>query len=71
MTSFVNAPLLKFNPTKCKILHVNINKNPCLGYKIDGFDLNTCENDQENDLGVITSVSMLWIFSIGGCPTEV
>ena len=33
-----NVWLLKFNPPKCKILHVNINENPNLSYTVDGID---------------------------------
>ena len=54
-----NVWLLKFNPPKCKILHVNINENPNLSYTVDGIDLNNCDNDQEKDLGFITSASMI------------
>ena len=52
--------LLKFNPSKCKVLHINVNENPDLSYSIDGTDLDACESDQEKDLGVITSSSLLW-----------
>ena len=27
---------------------------------VDGIDLNSCDNNQEKDLGVITSASMIW-----------
>ena len=55
-----NIWLLKFNPAKCKVLHVNVIDNPCRNYYIDGIALGTCESDQEKDLGVITSSSLLW-----------
>ena len=50
--------LLKFNPSKCKVIHVNHNDNPGLSYSIDGTELGVC--DQEKDLGVVTSSSLLW-----------
>ena len=52
--------LLRFNPPKCKILHVNINENPNLSYTVDRIDLNSCDNDQKKYLGVIVSASMIW-----------
>ena len=54
--------LLKFNPSKCKVLHINLNNNPNLDYYIDGIKI--AQSDQEKDLGVITSNSLLWIEQI-------
>ena len=48
------------NVGKCKILHIDINDNPGYSYAVDGIELAKCENDQEKDLGVITSTSLLW-----------
>ena len=39
---------------------MNINDNPSRSYSIDGIELEACESDQEKDLGVITSSSLLW-----------
>ena len=55
-----NIWLLKFNPTKCKVLHVNVIDNPSRSYFIDSIELEACNADQEKDLGVITSSSLLW-----------
>ena len=51
--------LLRFNVSKCKVLHVNVNnKIPCYDYYLNGKKLDASE--QEKDLGVITSPSLLW-----------
>jgi hypothetical protein len=50
--------LLKFNLTKCKVLHVNMNNNPENVYMLDGKQLES--SDQEKDLGVTTHSSLLW-----------
>ena len=55
-----NLWLLKFNPGKCKVLHINYNDNPRMGYTVDDVELNACENNHEKDLGVLTSGSLLW-----------
>ena len=50
--------LLDFKHEKCKVLHTNVNNNQCNEYYIDGEDLKAC--DQEKDLGVLTSDTLLW-----------
>ena len=50
--------LLKFNPSKCKVMHVDINDNPMLSYSLNGVVLQ--ESEQEKDLGVVTHNSLLW-----------
>ena len=50
--------LLKFNPSKCKVMHIRFNDNPNFNYSIDGIVLE--ESVQEKDLGVITHSSLLW-----------
>ena len=50
--------LLRFNPAKCKVLHVNVNDNPMLSYSLNGVVLQ--ESVQEKDLGVVTHNSLLW-----------
>ncbi|KAL5265305.1 hypothetical protein ACHWQZ_G006143 [Mnemiopsis leidyi] len=49
---------LKFNPSKCKVVHVNFNNNPNLKYLLNGVELGA--SAQEKDLGVITHSSLLW-----------
>ena len=50
--------LLDFKHDKCKVLHTNINSNPYNEYFLDGEILKVCE--QEKDLGVLTSDTLLW-----------
>ena len=50
--------LLRFNPLKCKVMHLDFNDNPKIEYILDGVKLETSE--QEKDLGVVTSSSFLW-----------
>ncbi|KAL5265725.1 hypothetical protein ACHWQZ_G006437 [Mnemiopsis leidyi] len=49
---------LKFNPSKCKVVHVNFNNNPNFKYFLNGVELEA--SAQEKDLGVITHSSLLW-----------
>ncbi|KAL5266962.1 hypothetical protein ACHWQZ_G004116 [Mnemiopsis leidyi] len=49
---------LKFNPSKCKVVHVNFNNNPNVKYSLNGVELEV--SAQEKDLGVITHSSLLW-----------
>ncbi|KAL5254377.1 hypothetical protein ACHWQZ_G013979 [Mnemiopsis leidyi] len=49
---------VKFNPSKCKVVHVNFNNNPNLKYLLNGVELGA--SAQEKDLGVITHSSLLW-----------
>ena len=53
-----NEWLLKFNPSKCKVMHLNYNNNPKTSYF-----LNEClisKVDSEKDLGVVTDDMLLW-----------
>ena len=50
--------LLRFNPSKCKVMHIDFNDNPNLNYSLDGVNLETTE--QEKDLGVVTHMSLKW-----------
>jgi hypothetical protein len=50
--------LLKFNASKCKVMHVDFNDNPHFDYFINGVLLE--ETEQEKDLGVLTHSSLLW-----------
>jgi hypothetical protein len=53
-----NIWLLRFNPSKCKVMHLEFNGNPALKYCLGGVDLETLE--REKDLGVVTNKSLLW-----------
>ena len=57
--------LLKFNVDKCKVVHVKHNDNPHHDYFLDGLKLK--ESDQERDLGVLTSDTLLWNDQIKSC----
>ena len=48
--------LLRFNPSKCKVMHIDFNDNPNLNYSLDGVNLET----SEQDLGVVTHMSLKW-----------
>ena len=50
--------LLDFNYDKCKVLHTNINPNRSFDYILNDKCLKTSE--QEKDLGVLTSDTLLW-----------
>ncbi len=50
--------LLRFNVSKCKVLHIDLNDNPYHEYFLNGTEIDVSE--QEKDLGVITSTSLLW-----------
>ena len=53
-----NTWLLKFNTAKCKVLHLDINNNPCNDYVLDGNALEAV--DSEKDLGLIISKDLKW-----------
>ena len=53
-----NTWLLRFNPSKCKVLHINNNENPRNKYKLNGFELASVES--ECDLGVETTAAFDW-----------
>ena len=57
--------LLKFNVDKCKVVHVKHNDNPHHDYFLDGLKLK--ESEQERDLGVLTSDTLLWNDQIKSC----
>ena len=58
LENWENIWLLKFNPSKCKVMHIDMNNNPKLSYSLDGVVLQECV--QEKDLGVLTHNSLLW-----------
>ena len=57
--------LLKFNPKKCKVLHLNYNNNPNYAYELDGTVLESIET--EKDLGVTVSNELGWNKNIQSC----
>ena len=61
--------LLEFNFDKCKVMHLDLNNNQKLSYILDNTVLESCE--QEKDLGVMTSVNLLWNDHISSCISKV
>ena len=53
-----NTWLLKFNTAKCKVLHFDMNNNPCNEYILDGSILEVVES--ERDLGLVISKDLKW-----------
>ena len=60
--------LLEFNFDKCKVMHLDLNNNQKLSYILDNAVLESCE--QEKDLGVLTSVNLLWSDHISSCISK-
>ena len=60
--------LLEFNSDKCKVLHVELNDNEHLDYVLNGKNLKKTE--QEKDLGVLTSGTLLWNDQIESCISK-
>lgn len=50
--------LLRFNPAKCKVLHIDRNSNPMNSYSIDGVNLKVVKT--ECDLGVYRNSQFTW-----------
>ena len=50
--------LIKFNPSKCKVMHLAYNNNPIHKYFLDGVLLEEVKN--ENDLGLIVNEDLGW-----------
>ena len=55
--------LLEFNSEKCKVLHIDLND-----YVLNGKQLKKTE--QEKDLGVLTSGTLLWNDQIESCISK-
>ena len=55
-----NQWLLRFNPTKCKVMHIDFNRNPSSynDYFLNGVTLDTIST--EKDLGIIFDKSLKW-----------
>ena len=60
--------LLEFNSEKCKVLHIDLNDNEHLDYVLNGKQLKKTE--QEKDLGVLTSGTLLWNDQIESCTSK-
>ena len=60
--------LLEFNSDKCKVLHIDLNDNEHLDYVLNGKKLKKTE--QEKDLGVLTSGTLLWNDQIESCISK-
>ena len=57
--------LLKFNPSKCKVMHVAYNDNPLNEYFLDGVHLEKVKS--EKDLGLLVSEKLGWDENIRSC----
>ena len=53
LENWENTWLLRFNTAKCKVLHFDMNNNPCNEYVLDGSKLAVV--DFEKDLGLLIS----------------
>ncbi len=60
--------LLRFNPQKCKVMHLQHNDNPLNVYSFNDVILETIE--EEKDLGVLTSSSLNWTEQIKACISK-
>ena len=60
--------LLEFNVKKCKVLRTSFNNNPHNTYHLNGKVILT--SDQEKDLGVLTTCSLLWNDQINSCVNK-
>ena len=57
--------LLKFNPKKCKVMHLDYNHNPNNEFKLDGIILESIVT--EKDLGLTVSHDLKWDSNIKLC----
>ena len=62
------ATRLRFNPVKCKVLHISGNDNPLNIYSLDGIELETVEN--EKDLGLIVNNKLDFGDQIKNCLSK-
>ena len=63
-----NLWLLKFNPSKCKVMHIPFNGNPMHEYTFEGVSLDS--TDVERDLGVLTTPDLSWKQNIQSCISK-
>ena len=60
--------LLDFNYDKCKVLHSDIIANKCFDYTLNDSYLKISE--QEKDLGILTSNTLLWTDQISSSVSK-
>ena len=60
--------LLDFNYNKCKVLHTDIIANKCFDYTLNDNYLTISE--QEKDLGILTSNTLLWTDQISSSVSK-
>ena len=60
--------LLDFNYDKCKVLHTDIIANKCFDYTLNDNYLTISE--QEKDLGILTSNTLLWTDQISSSVSK-
>ena len=65
LQNWQNLWLLKFNASKCKVMHVPYNNNPMRDYVFNDVILESIK--AEKDLGVLTSYDMTWTQQIKKC----
>ena len=63
-----NIWLLRFNPAKCKVMHIPYNDNPVNDYVFSNVTLESV--DEEKDLGVLTSSNLKWTQQIKSCISK-
>ena len=68
LQNWQNLWLLKFNPSKCKVMHVPYNDNPIQDYVFSDVTLESIE--VEKDLGVVTSSDLTWTQQIKSCISK-
>ena len=50
--------LLRFNPSKCKVMHLDFNENPNHEHNFNDVILSSVET--EKDLGILVTEQLLW-----------
>ena len=65
LQNWQNLWLLKFNASKCKVMHVPYNNNPMRDYVFNDVILESMK--AEKDLGVLTSYDLTWTQQIKKC----
>ena len=63
-----NTWLLRFNPEKCKVLHLNYNDNPMNSYELNHVSIENIS--YEKDLGVMTNDFLNWDEQIKKCISK-
>ena len=58
LESWEETWLLKFNPSKCKVMHLDFNNNPRQQYTFNNVTLDSI--NIEKDLGVLTTDKLSW-----------